>query len=94
MRLRALLTIGAALSVAAASACRGNGDRSAGGDTIAMPAGAVDTTARAQTDSAGATVQTGTPGAGTAASGNAKATGVDTPITRRLRSSEPARPSP
>ena len=53
-------------------------------DTIAVPAAAVDTTARPA--GGGATVRVGTPGAGTAQSGSDKATGVDTPITKRIRS--------
>ncbi|HET7457415.1 MAG TPA: hypothetical protein VFJ74_07155 [Gemmatimonadaceae bacterium] len=53
-------------------------------DTIAVPAAAVDTTVRPA--GPGAQVRVGAPGAGTAASGSDKATGVDTPITRRIRS--------
>ena len=53
-------------------------------DTITAPAAAIDTTTAPA--GAGAQVRVGTPGAGTAQSGSDKATGVDTPITRRIRS--------
>ena len=72
----------------AATAC-GPKDNQKGDDTIAVPAAAVDTSAAVQ--GGGATVRAGEPGAGTAQSGAPKATGVDTPITRKLRAGESAR---
>jgi len=55
-------------------------------DTIAVPAGAIDTSVRRAGE--GAAVRVGTPGAGTAQSGASKATGVDTPITKKIRAGE------
>lgn len=55
-------------------------------DTIAAPPGAVDTSVRPA--GPGGEVRVGTPGAGTAQTGADKATGVDTPITKRIRSGE------
>jgi hypothetical protein len=81
----------AALVVLLAAACSGRatGDAdSAGPDTIAVPAAAVDTTQRTTVDSTGAAVTIGEPGAGTTQSGTQAATGVDTPITRKLRQGE------
>jgi len=77
-----------AVSVAAATGCSGRKDDAPGGDTIAVPAAAVDTTRTTTVDSTGAAVTVGAPGAGTAQSGASKAEGVDTPITRRLREGE------
>ena len=86
MRLRALLI--PALACVAVGACAGDGRK--GDDTLAVPAAAVDTTPPALQEG-GAAVTVGEPGAGTAASGAEKATGVDTPITRKLRTEDSAR---
>ena len=78
-------------AVLLATACSNRGaaaDDRARGDTIAVPAAAVDTTQRTTTDSTGASVTVGAPGAGTAQSGTQAATGVDTPITRKIREGE------
>ena len=85
----------AALALALLAACSGRatGDAdSAGADTIAVPAAAVDTTQRTTVDSTGAAVTTGEPGAGTAQTGTQAATGVDTPITRKIREGEAKKP--
>ena len=88
MRLPILFVIGAA---AATAACGSDASRDeTPADTFAVPSAAVDTTT---TMSDSASVTTGAPGAGTAQSGAEKATGVDTPITRRLQSKEAARDS-
>jgi hypothetical protein len=88
MRLRTLFVVGAA---AAATACGRDASRDeTPADTLAVPAAAVDTTT---TMGDSASVTTGVPGAGTAQSGAEKATGVDTPVTRRLRAKEGARDS-
>jgi len=55
-------------------------------DTIAAPAAAVDTSVHPA--GPGAAVRVGQPGAGTAQTGADKATGVDTPITKKLRATE------
>jgi hypothetical protein len=94
MRFRPFLVLAAGAAVGTA-ACGGNKDRAGGdtaGDTIAVPAAAVDTAAPTPQDSTGATVTTGAPGAGTAASGTRaeKAEGVDTPITKKLRAKDSA----
>jgi len=76
-------------SVVATAACSGRNDNAReGGDTIAVPPAAVDTTRTTAVDSTGAAVTVGAPGAGTAQSGASAATGVDTPITRKLREGE------
>lgn len=80
MQLRSLVPLTASFFAIACS-----GRDGAGGDTIAVPAAAVDTTQRTTTDSTGASVTVGAPGAGTTQSGSQAATGVDTPITRKLR---------
>ena len=80
-----------AVGVVTLSGCSGR-DRdardTAGADTIAVPAAAVDTTRTTTVDSTGAAVSVGAPGAGTTESGRSAATGVDTPITRKLREGE------
>ena len=81
------LTLALAAGVALA-ACSNNGDSDPGGDTIAVPAAAVDTTPPAM--DSGATVEVGTPGAGTTESGRSVAEGVDTPITRKLNAKQQA----
>jgi hypothetical protein len=92
MRLHTLFMLGAAAAAATVSACGSDATRDeTPADTLAVPAAAVDTTTTTVTDSAGAAVTTGVPGAGTAETGAEKATGVDTPITRRLREKEAAR---
>jgi hypothetical protein len=73
---------------AALTACGPKDDRK-GDDTLAVPATVIDTAAAVQ--GGGATVKAGTPGAGTAKSGAPKETGVDTPITRKLRAEDSAR---
>lgn len=92
MKQLSLVPLAAALLAVACS----NRDRaahdSARGDTIAVPAAAVDTTQRTMTDSTGASVTVGAPGAGTAQSGTQAATGVDTPITRKIREGEKKHP--
>ena len=88
MRLQTL-TLALAAGVALA-ACSNNGDNDAGGDTIAVPAAAVDTTLPAS--DSGATVEMGTPGAGTTESGRSAAEGVDTPITRTLNAKQQQQP--
>ena len=86
---RAAATISLAAAALVAAACSNRNDRADGADTIAVPAAAVDTTQRTQTDTTtGAAVTTGVPGAGTAQSGREAATGVDTPITRRIKAGE------
>ena len=88
-----LVPLSAVLLGAAACSSRDGAARdSARGDTIAVPAAAVDTTQRTMTDSAGASVTVGAPGAGTAQSGTQAATGVDTPITRKIREGEKKNP--
>ena len=82
------LTLALAAGVALA-ACSKGGDADSRGDTIAVPAAAVDTTIPAS--DSGATVDVGTPGTGTTESGRSAATGVDTPITRKLNA-EQAKP--
>lgn len=52
------------------------------GDTIAVPAVAVDTSSPRV--GSGANVQVGAPGAGTAESGRTVSPGVDTPITHKI----------
>ena len=89
LRSRTLLALPAA-AVAALAACEVKGDGK--GDTIAVPAAAIDTTNRTS-QAGGAAVTAGTPGAGTAATGASAATGVDTPITRRLREGQAKRDS-
>jgi hypothetical protein len=74
-------------------ACKGDRDGRKGEDTLAVPAGAVDTNPPA-IESSGATVKAGAPGAGTAASGAPKAEGVDSPITRKIRKEDSARTAP
>ncbi|MFL5575688.1 MAG: hypothetical protein ACJ79S_06970 [Gemmatimonadaceae bacterium] len=92
MPLRSIVPAAALLASAlAASACKGR-DAGKGGDTIAVPAAAVDTTRQTRTDSTGASVTAGPAGAGTTESGRDAATGVDTPITRRLQKSEGKKP--
>jgi hypothetical protein len=88
MRLRTLFVIGTAVASAACGSDASRDETPA--DTFAVPPGAVDTTTL-MSDSA--SVSTGAPGAGTAQSGAEKATGVDTPITRRLQAKEAARDS-
>jgi hypothetical protein len=78
-----ITTLSLALVASAGLLACGNGDSNPEADTIAVPAAAVDTTLPA-TDSTGAAVEAGTPGAGTTESGRSAATGVDTPITRKL----------
>jgi hypothetical protein len=92
MKLLSLASLSAALLVAACSNRRDAASDSARGDTIAVPAAAVDTTQRTMTDSTGASVTVGAPGAGTAQSGAQAATGVDTPITRKIREGEKKNP--
>jgi len=87
MRLRTSV-LAASACVAAATAC-GPKDNRQGDDTLAVPAATVDTSVSVQ--GGGATVRAGEPGAGTAQSGAPKATGVDTPITRKIRAEDSAR---
>ena len=88
MTMRLRTSVLAATACVVATAC-GPKDNRQGDDTLAVPAAAVDTSAAVQ--GGGATVKAGTPGAGTAQSGAPKATGVDTPITRKLRAEDSAR---
>lgn len=60
--------------------------RDTSADTIAAPAAAVDTSVHPA--GPGGEVRVGQPGAGTAQTGSDKATGVDTPITKKLRAGE------
>jgi len=94
MRLRSLLVLTAAAAATLGLAACGEdpGRDETPGDTLAVPAAAIDTTTRTVTDSTGAAVTAGAPGTGTATSG-AAAAGVDTPITRRLQAKEAARDS-